>query len=428
MVCTLKIQNQTTMSKTTKVQRENINWFYEQPVDIKFEMVMNHFEMSRIMINQIFEEIIREKTGDRYEHALTGQKKYYRHGFNPGSVKLGDHKLPVEIPRIREASSGKCIPLPGIEKFKQIEEPNEEVLKKVLHGISTRDYKKVTEHLAESFGLSSSQVSREFKEQSEEAFKHFCERTYEDHNFVALLIDGKYLASEQMVVALGITDKGIKIPVGFIQTSSENSRAISQLLKQIINKKFTFTHGLLVIIDGSKGLHKAVTDVFGKKVVIQRCQWHKRENVLSYLSDRDKSNFKTKIQNAYREPDYQKAKSILMSIHKELLKINQNAANSLLEGIEETLTLHKLKVAQIFSRSLGTTNCIESLNSQMAKYVRNVKRWSNSNQRQRWVASALLELENNLNKIHNFKHLNKLQEAIKNQLSKKSLEKIPTRK
>ena len=416
------------MSKTTKVQRENINWFYEQPVDIKFEMVMNHFEMSRIMINQIFEEIIREKTGDRYEHALTGQKKYYRHGFNPGSVKLGDHKLPVEIPRIREASSGKCIPLPGIEKFKQIEEPNEEVLKKVLHGISTRDYKKVTEHLAESFGLSSSQVSREFKEQSEEAFKHFCERTYEDHNFVALLIDGKYLASEQMVVALGITDKGIKIPVGFIQTSSENSRAISQLLKQIINKKFTFTHGLLVIIDGSKGLHKAVTDVFGKKVVIQRCQWHKRENVLSYLSDRDKSNFKTKIQNAYREPDYQKAKSILMSIHKELLKINQNAANSLLEGIEETLTLHKLKVAQIFSRSLGTTNCIESLNSQMAKYVRNVKRWSNSNQRQRWVASALLELENNLNKIHNFKHLNKLQEKNKNQLSKKSLEKIPTRK
>ena len=416
------------MSKTTKVQRENINWFYEQPVDIKFEMVMNHFEMSRIMINQIFEEIIREKTGDRYEHALTGQKKYYRHGFNPGSVKLGDHKLPVEINTIREASSGKCIPLPGIEKFKQIEEPNEEVLKKVLHGISTRDYKKVTEHLAESFGLSSSQVSREFKEQSEEAFKHFCERTYEDHNFVALLIDGKYLASEQMVVALGITDKGIKIPVGFIQTSSENSRAISQLLKQIINKKFTFTHGLLVIIDGSKGLHKAVTDVFGKKVVIQRCQWHKRENVLSYLSDRDKSNFKTKIQNAYREPDYQKAKSILMSIHKELLKINQNAANSLLEGIEETLTLHKLKVAQIFSRSLGTTNCIESLNSQMAKYVRNVKRWSNSNQRQRWVASALLELENNLNKIHNFKHLNKLQEAIKNQLSKKSLEKIPTRK
>ena len=416
------------MSKTTKVQRENIEWFYEQPVDIKFEMVMNHFEMSRIMINQIFEEIIRERTGSRYEHSLDGPKKYYRHGFNPGSVKMGDHRLPVEIPRIREASSGKCVPLPGIENLRQLSEPTEEVLKKVLHGISTRDYKKVTEHLAESFGLSSSQVSREFKEQSEEAFKYFCERTYEDHKFVALFIDGKYLASEQMVVALGVTDKGIKIPVGFIQTSNENSKAIGQLLKQIIEKKFTYTNGLLVVIDGSKGIHKAVVDVFGKKAIIQRCQWHKRENVLSYLSDRDKSNFKTKIQNAYREPKYEKAKSTLIGIHQELIKINQNAANSLMEGLEETLTLQKLEVAQIFSRSLGTTNCIENLNSQMAKYVRNVKNWSNSNQRQRWVASALLEIENNLNKIHNFKHLNKLQDAIKNHLSKKPLGKISTRK
>ena len=416
------------MSKTTKVQRENIEWFFEQPIDIKFEMVMNHFEMSRIMINQIFEEIIREKTGERYEHALYGSKKYYRHGFNPGSIKLGDHKLPVEIPRIREASSGKCVPLPGLDSLKQIEEPNEETLKKILHGISTRDYKKVTEHLAESFGLSSSQVSREFIEQSEEAFKQFCERTYEDHNFVALLIDGKYLAGEQMVVALGVTDKGIKIPVGFIQTSSENSRAIGQLLKQIIQQKFSFTDGLLVVIDGSKGIHKAVTDIFGKKAIIQRCQWHKRENVLSYLSDRDKSNFKVRIQNAYREPKYKEAKSALMNIHKDLEKINQNAANSLLEGLEETLTLQKLEIAQIFSRSLGTTNCIESLNSQMAKYVRNVKRWTNSNQRQRWVASALLTLENNLNKIHNFKHLNKLKEAIKNHLTKKITLKISTRK
>ena len=157
-----------------------------------------------------------------------------------------------------------------------------------------------------------------------------------------------------MVVALGITDKGIKIPVGFIQTSSANSRAIGQLLKQIIDQKFSFTDGLLVVIDGSKGIHKAVTDVFEKKAIIQRCQWHKRENVLSYLSDRDKSNFKIRIQNSYREPDYQKAKSTLMNIHKDLVKINHNAANSLLECLEETLSLHKLKVAQIFTRSLET--------------------------------------------------------------------------
>ncbi|MBL0064742.1 MAG: transposase [Bacteroidetes bacterium] len=101
----------------------------------------------------------------------------------------------------------------------------------------------------------------------------------------------------------------------------------------------------------ARGFRKAIVDVFGKNAIIQRCQWHKRENVISYLSERDKTNFKTKIQNAYREPDYNKAKLVLLNIHKELLKINQNAANSLLEGLEETLTLQKLTVAQIFSSS-----------------------------------------------------------------------------
>lgn len=416
------------MNKTTKVQRENYDWFYLQPTDIKFEMLHNHFELCRIMINQIFEEIVREKTGERYEHLEEGQKKYYRHGFNPGSIKLKNQRLPVAIPRIRELGSGKCIPLPGIEKFKQIAEPSEELFNTVLHGISNRDYKKVVYHLAENFGLSSSQVSREFIEQSEQAFKKFCERTFEDHTFVALLIDGKYLAKEQMVVALGVTDKGIKIPLDFIQTSSENSRAIGQLLKRLKEKKFHFDEGLLVIIDGSKGIRKAVEDVFGKRAIVQRCQWHKRENVLSYLNEKDKTIFKIRLQNAYREPDYQKSKRTLMEIHHELLRLNQNAANSLMEGLEETLTIHKLKMASIFSRSLSTTNCIENINSQITKYTRNVKNWSNSNQRQRWIAAALLEIECTLKKIHNFKHIDKLQEAIKNHLRKKPLQKISTKK
>ena len=409
------------MNKTTKVHRENYDWFYQQPTDIKFEMLLNHLELSRIMINQIFEEIVREKTGDRYEHAGDGQKKYYRHGFNPGSIKLKDQRLPIEIPRIRESSTGKCISLPALENLKTVPEPNDEFLKKIIHGISTRDYKKVTQHLVESFGMSSSQVSREFIEQSEQAFKHFCERTFEDHKFVALLIDGKYLAGQQMIVALGITDKGIKIPLDFIQTSGENSRAIGQLLKKLKEKKFIFHYGLLVVIDGSKGIYKAVTDVFGKKAIVQRCQWHKRENVLSYLNEKHKLIYKIRLQNAYREPNYNKAKAMLIQIYQELLKINQSAAASLKEGLEETLTLHKLNMSSLFNRSLGTTNCIENINSQMAKYIRNVKHWSNSSQRQRWVAVALLESENNLNKIHNFKHLNNLEEAIKNYLTKKPL-------
>ncbi len=416
-----KIQNQTTMSKVTQVHRENLTWFYDQPIDLKFEILLNYLELSRLMVNQLFEDIVHEKTGDRYDHGINGVKMYYRHGFNPGSIKMNGQRLPIEIPRIREVSSKKCISLPEIQKLKTVPEPAEELLKKIIHGISTRDYQKVTHHLAESFGLSSSQVSREFIEQSEQAFKYFCERTFEDHSFVALLIDGKSLAGQQMIVALGITDKGIKIPLDFIQASGENSRAIGQLLKRLKEKKFTFQFGLLVVVDGSKGIFKAVNDVFGKKAIIQRCQWHKRENVLSYLNEKDKIFFRIRLQNAYRELNYKKSKAMMMQIYHELLKINQSAAASLKEGLEETLTLHKLEMASLFNRSLGTTNCIESLNSQMAKYIRNVKNWSNSNQRHRWVAIALIETENNLNKIHNFKHIDKLQQAIRNYLKRKPL-------
>lgn len=422
-----KIQNQTTMSKTTKVHRENYDWFLDQPMDLKFELLGNHFELCRVMINQIFEELVREKTGDRYSHAENGDKKFYRHGFNPGSIKMGGQRLPVEIPRIRESQTGQCVPLSGVEKLKNIEAPNDEMFKSVLHGLSTRDYKKVVAHLAENFGLSSSHVSREFIEASEQAVKHFCERTFEEHTFVALLVDGKYLAKEQMVIALGVTDKGVKIPLDFIQTSNENSRAIGQLLRRLIDRKFKFDGGLLTVIDGSKGIGKAIEDVFGKSAVVQRCQWHKRENVISYLSERDKTIFKVRIQNAYREPDYPKAKTALMEIHRELEKINISAANSLLEGLEETLTLQKLGVAQIFCRSLGTTNCIESMNSLIGKFTRNVKNWSNSNQRQRWIAASLLEVEHRLKKIHNFKYLNRLQDAIKNHLKKKPLLKKSTK-
>lgn len=407
------------MSKTTKVHRENALWLSEQPIEIRVQLLQNHLELCRIMTNQLFEDIVRQLTGPRYQHDEDG-KRYYRHGFNPGSIKLNDQKLPVQIPRIREASSGKCVTIPEFSMLKKIEEPGEEIMNRVLHGISTRDYKSVTAHLTESLGLSSSQISREFIEQSESAVKEFCERTFEDHTFSALFIDGKSLSSEQIIIVLGVTDKGFKIPLGFIQTSTENSRAIGQLLKDLIKRKFKYDGGLLVIIDGSLGILKAVGDVFGKKAIIQRCQWHKRENILSHLNEKNRELYKLKIQNAYREPNYDKAKAMLMSIHAELKVINQSAANSLMEGLEQTLTLHKLKLAQSLSRSFATTNCIESLNSLIGKYTRNVKYWRNSNQRYRWIAAALLQIETRMKKIHNFKSLVKLNIEIKAYLKNKA--------
>ena len=413
-----KKQNQTTMDKSTKTHLEKITWLSEQPFDIRLSLIQNYFELARIMTNELFEDIVRTYTGDRYFHDPNG-KKYYRHGSNPGSIRLNDQKLPVSVPRIREASSGKCVSVPEFSRSRQLEEPSDKVLQTVLHGISNRDYKKVAEHLTENIGISKSQISREFIEQSQQAIKEFCERTFEDHTFCAMLIDGKSLSNQQMIIALGITDKGIKIPLAFIQTSSENSRAVSQLLRSILSRKIKYDTGILVVIDGSKGLKKAVEEVFGKKALIQRCQWHKRENVLSYLGEKEQAIYRTKIQNAYREPDYKKAKATLLTIYSELKILNISAANSLMEGLEETLTLHRLSLARQFSRSLGTTNCIESLNSQISKYTRNIKNWVNSEQRYRWIAVALLQIEKQMKKIHNFKSLTTLKDQIKKTLKSK---------
>lgn len=406
------------MDKATKTHREKVNWLFEQPFEVRLSLLQNYLELVRIMTNELFEDVIRQYTGERYSHEAEG-KKYYRHGSNPGSIRLNDQKLPIEVPRIRDAFSGKCVSVPEFSKARRLEEPTETILNTVLHGISSRDYKKVAEHLTESIGLSKSQISREFIEQSEQSIKEFCERTFEDHTFCAIFIDGKSMANQQIVIVLGVTDKGFKIPLGFIQTSSENARAIGQLLRSILSRKFKFEGGILVVIDGAKGIRKAAEDVFGKKALIQRCQWHKRENVVSYLSEKDKAVYRVQLQNAYREPDYKKAKATLLSIHGELKKINLSAANSLIEGLEETLTLQKLKMASQFSRSLGTTNCIESLNSQIGKYTRNIKRWTNSEQRYRWTAVALLEIEKRMKKIHNFRSLSKLIEQIKITLKSK---------
>ena len=152
-------------------------------------------------------------------------------------------------------------------------------------------------------------------------------------------------------------------------------------------------------------MRKGIHNVFGKQALVQRCQWHKRKNVIAYLPKSQQEIFRKKLQKAYKQKSYKKVKQELTSIRKELNLLNQSAVNSLDEGLEETLTLHRLGMFEFLGISLKTTNCLESLNSQLEQYTRRVSYWKNSNQRQRWVATALLEIEPNLRKIKGYKHL-----------------------
>jgi len=291
------------------------------------------------------------------------------------------------------------VPLPNYEALRELPESDERLREAVLLGLSTHDYERVSRMMLDGFGLSQSSVSRQFVEASAEVWKEFEERSLKETSFIALIIDGKYLAKQQMVICLGVTEDGRKQPLGFIQTTTENADAIAGLLRDLIDRGLHFSKGLLFVIDGSKGLRKAIVDVFGEYAVIQRCQYHKRQNVLSYLTEEQQQHFKGRIDRAHKHPDYETAKSALRALHTELLKVNRSAARSLIEGLEETLTLQRLGVYEELRWSLRTTNTIASLNGHLRKYLGRIRYWRTSDQRARWLACALTEMEENMKRI-----------------------------
>jgi transposase-like protein len=171
--------------------------------------------------------------------------------------------------------------------------------------------------------------------------------------------------------------------------------------------------GLLVVTDGAKGLHAAVDEVFGRLAVLQRCQWHKRENVVSYLAEKHRVPMRRKLQAAYEQPTYEAAKRALGRVRQELTLVNQSAATSLDEGLDETLTLHRLGLFEQLGLSLKTTNVLESIHARVENRTRKVDHWRNSDQKQRWLATALLDLEPQLRRLMNYRALPQLRQVLK---------------
>jgi transposase-like protein len=406
--------------KTKPVNRKKISWLLQQEIHIQFEVLRHHFELCRMLINQILDDEVTSLAGERYKHDRSLSNRYNRWGYNPGSVRIGDEKLRVDVPRVYDTQAKENKSLAVYKQLKEMPPVDDKLLKRVLSGISTGDYRSVIQNLIDSFGLSRSSVSNRFIEVSTEKLDAFTKRNLDQYDFIALFIDGKYLAKEQIIIVLGVTLKGEKIPLGFIQTNSENSGCIKELLSGLVDRGLRYKEGILCIIDGSKGIRKAISEVFGKYALVQRCQWHKRENVLNYLKDSSKEHYRKRINKAYHADTYQEAKKMLLAIVADLEIENSDAAGSLKEGLEETLTLHKLDLIEEFGISFTTTNCIENVNSLMNKHVGKVKYWQNSDQRHRWVACALLEIEQRLRKVDNYKKLHLLKKKIMVELYKQT--------
>ncbi len=422
----MKYLNDTTDGEQSPDVPESIHEIMQSGLDMKLHMVQHHAQMAFLLAGEILNDELVYLTGRRHEHDKPLGGRYRRWGTNPGSVRIDNERVPIRVPRVRDIEDERERPLESYQHLKAGISIDEQLEKSILLGLSTRDYAGLAGSILDGFGLSQSSVSRAFQERSAKALETFEERRFETEDFLALWIDGKYLARHQIVICMGLTEDGRKIPMGFVETTTENAEAIKGLLQRLIRRGLSFEEGILCIIDGSKGLYKAVREVFGEYAALQRCQWHKRENVTSYLSEKDKPKVRRRLQNAYEMPTYDEAKEALADIHRELLGLNRSAANSLMEGLEETLTLHRLGVFDELGRSLKTTNSIESLNSQLGKYLRKVKHWMHSDQRQRWVAMGILEAEKKMRRIQHPEKLPMLRAALQENIKRNRMKSAET--
>jgi len=391
---------------------ESIRHLLDQPIDVKLQLLQHHAQMARLLAGEILEDEVELLAGERYSRDKPHDGRYSRWGTNTGSIRIDGERVPIDVPRVRDTEADEERPLHSYRSMKQAD-AGKQLTESILLGLAQGDYERVASQFIDGFGLSQSSVSRRFQERAEQALNEFENQSLTTDNFLALWIDGKHVAGEQMIVCMGVTEAGYKKVLGFTQATTENARPIIEMLRDLIDRGLTFKDGILCVIDGAKGLRKALHEVFGACVQVQRCQWHKRENMVSYLPKADQFAWRKKLQRAYQEPTYEAAKERLLGLHAELEPINRKAAASLREGLEQTLTLHRLGLFEELGRNLKTTNGIENLMGQVAQRIDKVKRWHHSPQRHRWMALALLEAESRMRRITGYANLPKLKTALK---------------
>lgn len=383
-------------------------------VDSKVECIRALIPLGLMHVQEVLETEVCTLAGARYARK-TPELPGRRHGSNPGSVQLAGQRHPLRIPRVQHKSGGE-IPLYALEQLCGTGQVDDLLLKRVLYGISCRNYETAAAAVPGAIGLSSSTVSRTFMRASAQQLKALQDRDLSTIDVVAVFLDGKTFADMTMVIAVGIALTGEKHLLGFVETGTENETVLTPFLHSLCDRGLEISQGLLVIIDGGKGLRAAVRQAFGGLALVQRCQWHKRENVVRHLPKGEQAHWRTRLQRAYRQPTYEQARKTLAQLQRDLEGRNQSATRSLAEGLEETLTLHRLGVFPLLGESFKTTNCLESINAAVAVRCAKIDHWVNSSQRHRWLAAALLDIEPRLRKVKGYRHLPKLRLALQQEL------------
>lgn len=369
------------------------------------------FQQGMIALQGILEEERTRICGAPYER---GEHEVRRAGSAPGELVLGGRKVKVKRPRARD-SEGE-VSLDSYQYFSKTDPLDERALEQMVIGVSTRKYRRSLEDLPAGMSTrstSKSSVSRRFVAMTQKQLQQCLRVPLGDLGIHTLMLDGIHLGDHLVVIAVGIDTDGHKRVLGFWQGSTENSEVCIALINNLVERGLDSQKSTLFVIDGGKGLRKAITQVFGKRALVQRCQIHKMRNVLGHLPTELEPSVRKTMRDAYRSKTYKTALASLKRLASSLKEEHPGASASLKEGLEETLTIKNVKLTSLLERRLCSTNIIENLNGSIRHVTRRVKTWKTGTMALRWVASAVIDAQKNFRRIHGYKNISKLVQYLK---------------
>lgn len=278
----LQIDGKSKVKKAKAVKVMRLKEYGALDMDSKAALIHKLIPIGLMHVKELLQEEVKQLAGDRYKR--NGILGYDRWSKQQGSIYIKDQRIPIMVQRVRDTMNNREVPLSTYERLQRpTADTDEKLLKRILYGLSCGNYRECSEAIPEALSLSPSTVSRRYIRASMRKLMELMERKLDRYDFVAIVIDGKTFGDDEMLMAIGITIDGKKVSLGIIQTGTENYKVCKDFLLNLIDRGLRYDKGLLCVIDGAKGLRKAINDVFGMRGIVQRCQWHKRENVVAYL-------------------------------------------------------------------------------------------------------------------------------------------------
>jgi putative transposase len=367
------------------------------------------------VVHELMEQEVEEVVGPKGK--WNPERTAKRHGHEDGSMTLGGRRVKVQRPRIRTADDEHELPVETYEHFADRDPLTRAVMDRMLAGVSTRKFAGVGEPVGSEVQNTSSStgktaVSDMFIERTRTALGELMGRRLDDVRLAVMMLDGLEIAGRTHVVALGISTEGVKIPLGLWEGSTENATLARTLLADLVDRGLDPEQAILFVIDGGKALRKAINDVFGEHALVQRCHRHKERNVCDLLPERERDTVRGRIRAAWALSDPDLAKQRLQLLATELDRTWPDAAGSLREGMDDTLTLVRLGITGQLANTLCSTNPCESM-IEIVRYThRNVKRWKDGDMRKRWTAAGMLTAEQQFRRIIGYRDLANLVTAV----------------